>query len=475
MLLLSASVASQSQFFNQEQLKEDFGIFRGALEEAHPGLYWYRSKEEMDSTFNRVFESLDHEMTEHAFYKAIVPVVSKIGCGHTWAAATVKLQKKLWNEGKVLPLSLKFIQDKAYCFRINSSQQTLIQPGNEILSINNFPIDSLINISYSLHFGDGLINTGKLRILEREFSNYYTLFIDQPDLYEIEFIDKSGNRKIDQIRALTYEEIHRVSPERKASEVKPNIELQFPESPKTAILTIKEFDDWKEGKRKKKFEAVLKQCFESIYSAETDNLIIDLRNNTGGNEEYGLNLYSYLINKPFIGYKQIDFKTTSFSFRKYTTTPRIEYFAIKTVLKHEKVNDSTYLLKNDKATKEFNPSFPQFAGNLYILINGSSFSTTSDFTALVHSNKIATFIGEETGGSYVGNSSDYELQLVLPNTKIRVGIPISRYWTNVSPTDEQGRGTMPDYPLSPSIQDLLDGVDTEMNFTFNLIKQISDQ
>src|SRR5690606_27642084 len=95
---------------------------------------------------------------------------------------------------------------------------------------------------------------------------------------------------------------------------------------------------------------------QKIDSSRTENLIIDLRDNDGGNEKYGLLLFSYLTDKPFLGYKQIDFRTTRFSFRKYTTTGRAEYKLFKSLLKHEKVNDTTFILTNDKASQIHAPS-----------------------------------------------------------------------------------------------------------------------
>jgi hypothetical protein len=81
-----------------------------------------------------------------------------------------------------------------------------------------------------------------------------------------------------------------------------------------------------------------------------------------GYEKYGLLLFSYLTDKPFIGYKQIDFRATHFSYRKYSNARWIEYCIFKTMLRHKKINDSTYLLRNDKATSIYKPSKNPFRG-----------------------------------------------------------------------------------------------------------------
>lgn len=94
--------------FQAENLQEDFRILRAALEEAHPGIYWYRTKSEMDSAFDRTYRSLDHDMDELEFFRLIASVISRIGCGHTWIATTDQTQERIWGSGKVLPLKLTF-------------------------------------------------------------------------------------------------------------------------------------------------------------------------------------------------------------------------------------------------------------------------------------------------------------------------------------------------------------------------------
>ncbi|MCI0470765.1 MAG: hypothetical protein L0Y73_03810, partial [Candidatus Aminicenantes bacterium] len=44
--------------YTAEQLREDFQLLRTALEEAHGGLYFYTSKEEMDRCLDAIKEKL---------------------------------------------------------------------------------------------------------------------------------------------------------------------------------------------------------------------------------------------------------------------------------------------------------------------------------------------------------------------------------------------------------------------------------
>ncbi len=471
LIIFSHDVCAQSTgTYSIENLKYDFRVFRGALEEAHAGIYWYRSKAEIDAAFNTALVQIDHPMAELEFYRILAPVISSISCGHTWIATTDATQKKIWDNGKVLPLRIKFLEGRMYCIENNSSDSTTIIPRDEILSINDYTVDALLKLCDRFNPGDGQISTGRLRILDNVFNQFFTLYIDNPTTYTLR--TKRGiETRTTNLPATTLTEFNHISQRRYPKQEQPvtgNIQLSFGYN-SVALLRIKEFSDWTEGKRRIEFPLELKKVFQRIDSSKTTNLILDLRDNDGGNEKYALLLYSYFTNKPFRGYKQIDFRTTDFSFRKFSTTRWLAYKTIKSKLKTEKVNDSTYLLTNDLSTSMQQSAKNPFRGHLYVLINRGSFSSTSDLTALLHFNQLATFIGEETGGSYVGNTSNYSFTIILPKTKIKLSIPVARYQVNVEPGEHFGRGTSPDYPVIYSIEDVLRGVDREMAVALSLV------
>lgn len=100
-----------------------------------------------------------------------------------------------------------------------------------------------------------------------------------------------------------------------------------------------------------------------------------------------------------------------------------------------------------------------------------SISGSADVAALAHYHKKAVFIGEETGGAYFGNSSGDFLNLTLPVTRIRLRIPIRGSMLSVSDYPYLDRGVLPDYSIELKIEDLLKGVDTELNFAIDIINK----
>ena len=75
------------------------------------------------------------------------------------------------------------------------------------------------------------------------------------------------------------------------------------------------------------------------------------------------------------------------------------------------------------------PADHAFQGKVFLRIDGGSFSGAADLAALIHHLKRGTFIGEETGGGYYGNSSGKLLTVTLPNSGLKLQLPLYGYLT----------------------------------------------
>jgi C-terminal processing protease CtpA/Prc len=175
-----------------------------------------------------------------------------------------------------------------------------------------------------------------------------------------------------------------------------------------------------------------------------------------------------LIDKPFKYYEHLRVRNKKLSFLEHTNISPERKKSLDSRLKE---NDSgTYDVQFHPNLGTQKPLQPTYKGKVYVLINGASFSASGECTSLMHFNKKAVFVGEECGAGYYGNTSGFMFMLTLPSTGIRVRIPMVRYSMAVSgyPPD---RGIIPEYPFSPTIQDLLSGKDVEMDYVIELIKK----
>jgi C-terminal processing protease CtpA/Prc len=136
-----------------------------------------------------------------------------------------------------------------------------------------------------------------------------------------------------------------------------------------------------------------------------------------------------------------------------------------------KKSDSGYVFTFPKATRTVRSRKQNYQGELYVLINGNSFSVTTEFSARVHADGRATFIGQETGGGYRTNSSGMFTIVQLPHSKIDLGIPMFGFqMANVPSHIQHGQGIKPDHTIIPTIHDVLHQHDPVMEYTFRLIQ-----
>ena len=450
-----------------DQLQQDFEVFKASLTEVHPGLNWYATEAELAELFSRVEATTQQPMRELDLYTQLADIVSAIRCGHTSIWPSQRTNNATWSSGRFLPLQLKLMNGRAYCLRNLSDANSAPQPGNEIVAINGWSIDSLLCLANCKLSGDGYNTTRKVDLLERYLHDFLAFHVGLPDNYRIDYIAASGERTSTNVGAVPWSSIAAqtpASPEREAA----NLDLQFVDDG-TAMLTIREFGNWQHGKRKIKFSKVLASLFQQLDSAATEHLIVDVRNNGGGHDALGLELLSYFASAPVVEFKSMNHRLNRSEYAQYSDLSNFQRALIRLLFRSRKTNDATHELRAFKTLKPYAPSTPGYRGKVYILINGRSYSTTADFCALMKSQQHATFIGQETGGCYYGNSSWLPVRVTLPNSNIRLKLPTVRYTTNVAPLQPTGRGILPDYPIHPTIQDVLSGTDCELNFTLELI------
>jgi C-terminal processing protease CtpA/Prc len=188
--------------------------------------------------------------------------------------------------------------------------------------------------------------------------------------------------------------------------------------------------------------------------------VIDVRGNGGGSDDFGKLLAAHLLEHPFDYYAALEINAPSFSFLRYTNQPdwrmpedrvRPNARGVYDVLGHPNLGLQQ-------------PVVPVYGGAVTILIDGGSFSATGEFTSVIHHAGRATFVGEESGAGYYGNTSGPSALLTLPHTGVRVRIPFMRYSSAVSGYAPEDRGLIPDHEVTPTIDDLLAGRDPVLAF-----------
>lgn len=459
--------------YKVEELREDFKLVRKVLKQAHPGVYWYTTPEVFKQKFDSAYSKLNKSMTEGEFYQFLSPLIALANCGHTVLDPSEEYQ----NQGKRFPVDIKFIGEKVHLL-YNYSEDSTLQMGSELLEINNQPIQQIVKKLLPAISSDAYNQIFKYATLEEDFQNYYDLFIGKPDTFLLKCRSPQGKIFITKVAASDDPMLKRYH-KRSALEVG-TYPLRYREidSLSTAVMKITSFypTEIKEGGQR--FSRYLRRCFRKIHRHKIQNLVIDLRNNAGGEMLYVNGLFAYLYNEPYMFLDRIEVATNKpLDFLKYTNWDKIDIHDTKyleeqaqdTVGKKEGVN---YVVKTnyyDFLEIQYPRRKRVFTGKVYVLINRKSFSATCLFASLLYSTERATFIGEEAGGGAQGLNGGTFLDVTLPHTYLNLIVPLEKWVKIPQNYPYLNRGIIPQHVVQPSIMDLVRQKDKVMEFTLQKI------
>ncbi len=455
-LCCSTSANAQEARYSAAQIKADIQFLQSKLVNNHPNLYIYSSKSEVDSFFGSLYQQIPANMTALEAYTYITPVCAKIKDGHTVFFPDDQTINYYNANARYFPFKIYWNGEKMY-LELNYSLQDELENGTEIFSINGVPSKEIMDYCTSRLMRDGNNQTYPVWVLNNWFNEYYSYFYGHPTEFTITYSAKDAPIQTQKVKALLKQDIfaNRANryPTRSFSRTSgqkegDGIVLTIDNESKTATLTIKDFTNKiLKSTYKQNFKQTIKTCFTKIKAAEIKNLILDIRNNQGGEIINGQYLLSYLLNEPF---KVVE-----------------QYYTVGNPL--ESTTEKRNKISRGAAMGITQPQPDAFKGDLYILINGGSFSNSGIVSAALQYYKRGTFIGEETGGNK-NVLCAYEKSIVLPNTRIKVEMP-TRQFAIREPDKNTGHGTMPNITIKPSITAMIEGRDEIMECALKLIKR----
>lgn len=447
------------------EFKSDFKIFRSALEEGHPGIYRYNTKAAMNSIFDAAENSITPSTDERKFKILLSKIAAQIGCGHTTVLPRKADQDKLDAAATAIPFQPYYSDGKLFVLTNFSAISDKGFVGARIMSINGHNTNTLLKDMLAIMPADGHNQTYKYRNLtfSKYFTRYYDYLYGDTTFYTVEYLSGTKIKK-EKLAGLLFTELNAIRDKKYPVHFLSN-PLEFRIDQQTAYLKIESFDGDVLEQKKLDLPKFLQSAFNRIDSSKITNLIIDLRNNHGGTDEFGKLLFSYLVSHEFDYYSSLTINTNDFGFFKYT-----EMAGRKVPAALIKANAAgTFDVISHPNVGKQKPMLPTYTGKIYVLINGGCFSTASECISMIHSYTNAVFIGEESGGGYYGNNSGMVPEMTLPVTKIRVALPLMKYVMAVKDYQFKDHGLYPTYTVIPTIADKISGNDPELNFAKKLI------
>jgi hypothetical protein len=482
--LISTAYAIQGQplTLTKEQANEDFKWLRFSLEYTHPRLYKYDSKSMVDIRFDSLARSIKSEISGLDFLALVSKTNAAVRCGHLYTIPQGQLAVEV-SDKKVLPFQIKVLDDKIYI--VNDCSNSSIQNGAQILAINGKTDKEILEAILPGIASDGYIQTRKYRLMERYFFHqfhgfdlYYHLHVDRSDVFRIEFLEFDTNKsKTVTIKGISIAERQKILWKKYAIDEQgwfksPSPRFEIDKQQDWALLTVSR--SFYDKAIDPDFDSLLHSAFAQIKNNKVTNLILDLRNNEGGDEHQQMELMSYLYDKPFKLYQNIFLSHLDFRPLKHVI---IERDTADLLFNNDdeymrRVNDNLWINNYEYSDNLMlkQPKGNAFRGNLYVLMNGICFSSAADLVADLKRTTSAVFIGEETGGVYEGPTGGDNIVIQLPNSKIMIRISPNIQIGYMYQKHPIGRGVLPTHAVKYTIKDIVEGKDLEMDLARALIR-----
>ncbi len=389
------SKTDHTKIYTPEQLKSDANELFGIIEEVHPRGFMLATDEKYLLTKNDVFRQLDRPMTRLEFYRIISAAVAVLDDGHTGLSVPTDEFSTLRLKGMLsFPFQVR-LSDNGVIVERNYSDDSLFADGSRLNSVNGRSADSLFNSFVRYFSGE------QFRYRAQSAATYSSLLLWMHDItppYIVNAVTRSGKVHSAVLQGATIERKKYID-----SLIDRTIKNRDPYTfhitdDSIAVIDFRSMIDLQS------FEQFLKKSFTEIKSKRAKGLIIDIRDNGGGNAQLGDALISYISQKPYTLFHRKEWKM-SYRYKQHLRERYIpwylRWFPVTWVNSDAKrffgaEDGEIIVLNGDTIQPGHNPL--RYSGPTALLIGVKTFSSAVILADAVKEFGLATVIGEESGG-----------------------------------------------------------------------------
>lgn len=433
------NVVFAAQHFSQQDVLHDFDELYQSLIDTHYDPFAYTP----ESEFQSHFKALRATINEPSYGKKDVvtlfqQLVSQLQNGHTEIEFPIDAYFAYVESGGTLfPLDLAFEEGKALV-RANYSNQATLSAGTELHSINGVSMDKILS-SIGRQISAERTYFERTKIEVYAFPRLYWQVYGEQKHFDIEVL-KEGKLVSLAVNAIPAIEGFEMQREEVLDGTR---EITF--LGEVAYLRPGHFSG-----NLNEFKMFIDDAFDDVKKANARELVIDIRNNGGGDDAFSDYVISYFADKPFKWYSRFSLRTSErlkhdTRLNRDTSQP---YWA--SILAHP--NGKRYAFDFDAYQPQ--PKDRRFTGRVWVLINRHSHSQAAVTAATIQDYLWGTIVGEESGDYPSLYASVFHYP--LPKTQITVRIAKGHI---IRPNgSEQERGVLPDILVRDHLLDESDEI-----------------
>lgn len=438
MLIAFMLYATWPRYYGRADAVDDIEFFIKTLEDVHPNLYDRVSRNEFADSVESLKRGLAERVGENELFKDISKLGAIIQDGHTGNRYSYFMRRGNILVRRIFPYKLRVQNEKIYVVG-NYSYKDDVPAGSEIIRINGLTGAEFIGqastlLSYeTIPYRNTLIVNPMFIAMWNDFKDYQ-IEVRLPGSVETRIVKSFGGMyaRIQFLRSL-------------AETGQPyEFKLVADSVGYIGFYQCKDLD---------RFKGFLKDAFQALQSKGIPHLIVDIRENGGGNSSLDDEFMQYISRKPFRMFDRIEIKVSKEVQSRY---PDWTDFTNRQA--------GTGYESPELLLAPLRPNPLRFAGECILLTGRRTFSSASVFASAFRCSAVGVIVGAETGGITVGYGDVFDF--TLPRTKFGFGVSWKRF-TNACGVDNR-RGVMPDYPVESSFADERDGRDRVLEFALEM-------
>lgn len=437
-------------------LTQDLDVLSETVLRVHP---MFADSAARADSFERAVQSVQREMNGSMrpsdFFLRVAPLVTALDDGHTFVALPTRCVESFTESEAVFPFDVAFADSTVVVLR-SYAESTRLGPGTHLHSINGTSVSTLRDRFLELQ--PGARTAYRRSLLEGQtdtFKFFLSIVYGIESPFEVRYVDGKQVRQTE----VTGVPADTIRSQREDTGRPASAYTVRSLDDSTALLDIRTF-----GVDENDFEDFLDATFDRLNSNEKEHLIIDVRDNGGGQGDRAAELLRYLVSSPFTLNDSVAVRASE-QFKTQMKQNRIP--AIVRWLPVQYLDSRGRAVWNAPEgslvsipVEEVSPhdENERFEGQVSVLVNEGTFSNATVFASAVKHLGIGTLVGRETGGTG-GSIFGEHIPIRLPNSGLWIRVATMQFWFGPRVPNDPARGVQPNHPVPRDLEAQLEGND----------------